>query len=93
MVQGMDCDYTRNQNYPGILVMSVIEEAYPMRTYTAPVSGQAAGEAAPIPAGCRDRTLISVAHEEGIVIALSRKWDRAGFADPQWAILSSPLNR
>jgi Cytochrome P460 len=38
--------------------------------YTAPVSGQAAGEAAPIygikfPAGYRDWRLISVAHEEG----------------------------
>jgi hypothetical protein len=69
-----------------ILVMSVIEEAHPMRrivfvlvsvvalagviAYTAPVSGQAAGEAAPIygikiPAGYRDWRLISVAHEEG----------------------------
>ena len=38
--------------------------------YTVPVSGQAAGEAAPIygikiPAGYRDWKLISVAHEEG----------------------------
>ena len=38
--------------------------------YTAPLSGQSAGEAAPIygikiPAGYRDWKLISVAHEEG----------------------------
>src|SRR3974377_769717 len=66
--------------------MSVIEEAHPMRrtvfllvaivalggvlAYTAPISGQGAGEAAPIydikiPAGYRDWRLISVAHEEG----------------------------
>jgi hypothetical protein len=66
--------------------MSVIEEAHPMRrtvfllvaivalggvlAYTAPISGQGTGEAAPIygikiPAGYRDWRLISVAHEEG----------------------------
>ena len=66
--------------------MFVIEEERPMRrtvfllvaivalagvlAYTAPISGQGAGEAAPIydikiPAGYRDWRLISVAHEEG----------------------------
>ena len=66
--------------------MFVFEEAHPMRqivfvllavvalggvlAYTAPLSGQSAGEAAPIygikiPAGYRDWKLISVAHEEG----------------------------
>ena len=66
--------------------MSSTEEAHPMRrtvfllvatvalggvlAYSAPLSGQDAGEAAPIygikiPAGYRDWRLISVAHEEG----------------------------
>ena len=66
--------------------MFVFEEAHPMRqivfvllavvalggvlAYTAPLSGQSAGEATPIysikiPAGYRDWKLISVAHEEG----------------------------